>query len=128
MRTRFLNVDLELCAEFDLQPLLSNFDAAGFSVLNRKESDGNWYATIEPPASLGTQESAFADYFKQIESFDSEMQNLWNECIYREFDVGVELPRDYVGASHPVSNDLLTRIAAINGSLAFTAYVPTKIK
>lgn len=128
MRPKFLNVDLQLCAEFDLQPLLTNFDLAGFALLNCKTLEGKWYATIEPSQSFNNQEDAIEDLLRYIKSLDGALLNIWSNCLYREFDIGVDLPQDYVGASHPISNDLLHKIAEVKGSLAFTAYVPTKIK
>src|SRR4030095_2296377 len=87
--TRFLNVDLELVATFDLAPLLEYFNAETFT-LRDSVAEGRSTAWMHLPPDPKDTNDAILRYSILVESLPSDVRRLWDACEDRRLNVGIQ--------------------------------------
>ena len=120
-QTRFLNVDLELVATIELQPLLERLSSDTFALRDSTE-DGRrtvWLELAEDPRDA---EDALAGFARVIESLPDEARRAWGECEDRCLNIGIQGAPDPHAAAFRISAPTLARISALGARLEITVY------
>ena len=90
--TRFLNIDLELVATFDLAPLLEYFNQTLFK-LRDSVDEGRRTVWMELYADPKDMDDAILRYAMLVESLPKEIRRLWDKCEDRCLNVGIQSGR-----------------------------------
>jgi hypothetical protein len=119
----FLNVDLEVGARTRaaLGPLVDAVDGTLFELF-RGRIRSLYRAHYE---SSGCHEDASATIralATVIEGLPRPARRAWDAATLRDFNVGVELERGVRSVELAIDPDVVSRVAALGGRIAFTAY------
>jgi hypothetical protein len=101
--TRFLNVDLELVATFDLAPLLEYFNAETFT-LRDSVAEGRRTVWMELHPDPKDTDDAILRYSMLVESLPSDFRRLWDACEDRCLNVGIQSGLAPHATAFPISN------------------------
>lgn len=119
--TRFLNVDLELIATFDLAPLLECFRPTTF-ILRDSLDEGRRTVWMELDAGPADIDDAILRYAALIESLPGDARRLWDACEDRCLNVGIQsAPAPYASAFR-ISPGGIAKLAAIGARVEITVY------
>jgi hypothetical protein len=118
---RFLNVDLELVATFDLAPLLEQFASATFTLRDSVE-DGRRTVWLELEVDPKDPDDAIFRYAMLVESLPSHIRRLWDESEDRCLNVGIESGLTPHAGAFPISTEAIAKLAAIAARLEITLY------
>lgn len=125
MQFSYLNTDLDLSAEFDLDPLAAALESLRVFPLHVTQGeDGAWYSTFELLGQEADPETTIVKLLDAIEALDETAQDLWSKCSFREFNIGYEGGQEPGVFSTGLDSDLLARIALLGASLRVTVYPP----
>lgn len=119
--TRFLNLDLELVAAFDLAPLLEHFSPATFTLRDSVDG-GRRTVWLELDADPGDTDEAILRYAMLVESLPSGIRRLWDECEDRCLNVGIQSGRAPQASAFRISTDAIAKLVAIAARLEITVY------
>jgi len=119
--TRFLNVDLELVATFDLTPLLVHLNPTTFT-LRDSVDDGRRTVWMELDADPKETDDAILRYAMLVESLPTEIRRLWDECEDRCLNVGIQSGVTPDASAFPISTAALGKLVAIAARLVITVY------
>lgn len=119
--TRFLNVDLELVATFDLTPLLEHFNRTTFT-LRDSVDDGRRTVWMELDADPKDTDDALLRYAMLVESLPSDIRGLWDECEDRCLNVGIQSGLAPHASAFRISTAALAKLVAIAARLVITVY------
>ena len=120
----YLNTDLDLSAEFDLQPLANSLENKGLMVLTVHAVEDAYFAAFEAGEAFGTLESNVTEMLDAIEGLDDDAKVQWAACSSREFNIGYERSDEPVTFEHGLSQTSIARLAAAQASLRITLYPP----
>ncbi|MEQ1852611.1 MAG: hypothetical protein ABMA01_13605 [Chthoniobacteraceae bacterium] len=121
--THYLNTDLDLVAERNLDALTAALRSQGVSPLhNEPRDDGHWYATLETEEPFDRPEPNITALLTAIETLDQPSRELWSACTSREFNIGYDCGDEPWAFNHALSAPTLARIAALGISLRITLY------
>jgi hypothetical protein len=129
MKFQYLNTDLDLVAERDLQPLATALEVLAVSALHvTAGEDGRWYATFEINHDLQVHnpESTIIAMLDAVDALNKSDRRLWAACLVREFNVGFDCGDKPWAFNEGMTNATLRRIAKVGASLRITLYPPTK--
>jgi hypothetical protein len=115
--TRFLNVDLDLFADRDLDALLSAL-APRLFLLNT--SDGRW--TFELADESDSAEEVMRTMAAVVVALPSAPRALWDGCTRRSMNVGVQAGAAPHQWDTALSHETLTMLAGIGAEVVFTVY------
>jgi hypothetical protein len=119
--TRFLNVDLELVATFDLAPLLKHFDPTTFTLRDSVDK-GRRTVWMELHADPKDTDDAILRYAMLVESLPSDIRRLWDECEDRCLNVGIQSGLTPHASAFRISTAALAKLVAIAARLEITVY------
>jgi hypothetical protein len=119
--TRFLNVDLELVATFDLAPLVERFDSTIFT-LRDSVDEGRRTVWMELHADPKDTNDAILRYAMLVESLPSDIRQLWDECEDRCLNVGIQSGLTPHASAFRISLDAIAKLGAITARLEITVY------
>lgn len=119
--TRFLNVDLELVATFDLAPLLEHFNPTTFT-LRDSVDDGRRTVWLELGADPKDTDGAILRYAMLVESLPSDIRQLWDECEDRCLNVGIQSGLTPHASAFRISPDAIAKLGTIAARLEITVY------
>jgi hypothetical protein len=117
--TQFLNVDLDIRAEHDLDALLEHFADSAF-VLNRTTD----FASVELNSSGDdpTLEETIRGFATLIEGLPGAGQRIWDQCQSRSMNIGIQAGREPHSVEFVLSKESINRLAAIGCEIAITVY------
>ena len=119
--TRFLNVDLELVATFDLAPLLEYLSQPTFT-LRDSVNEGRRTVWMELNADPKDTDDAIRRYAMLVESLPSDIRRLWDECEDRCLNVGIQSGLSPHASAFRISTAALAKLVAIAARLEITVY------
>jgi hypothetical protein len=119
--TRFLNVDLELVATFDLASLLEHLSPTTFT-LRDSVDDGRRTVWMELDADPKDADDAILRYAMLVESLPNDIRRLWDECEDRCLNVGIQSGLSPRVSAFRISTAALAKLAAIAARLEITVY------
>jgi len=117
--THFLNIDLELEADFDLKPIVDEF-APDVTVLGSHEASGRFHAAFE--TGYGDPNEIVLEYERLVDRLSPEARKLWDKCSSIVFDVGIEggaSPRMY---QMDLTEKSINVIARLGGKIVVSVY------
>jgi hypothetical protein len=119
--TRFLNVDLELVATFDLAPLLEYLNAETFT-LRDSVAEGRRTVWMELHSDPKDTDEAILRYSMLVESLPSDIRRLWDACEDRRLNVGIQSGLAPHITAFPISTAAIAKLVAIAAHLEITVY------
>jgi hypothetical protein len=119
--TRFLNVDLELVATFDLAPLLQSLNAETFT-LRDSVAEGRRTVWMELHPDPKDTDEAILRYSMLVESLPSDIRRLWDACEDRRLNVGIQSGLAPHITAFPISTAAIAKLVAIAAHLEITVY------
>lgn len=120
-QTRFLNVDLELVATIDLDPLLERLASDTFTLRDSVE-DGRRTVWLELSRDPDDADGALLAFAGLIEALPSGLRRAWAACVDRCLNIGIQgAPGPHASALR-ISTVTLARIAALGARLEITVY------
>jgi hypothetical protein len=127
LKIYYRNTDLDLVAAVNLNSLTQIFESQGMLLLHIMQNEaGQWSATFETDKQYDDPEANIAAMLSIIESLDEVEQNIWENLILREFNIGYDCGIEPRNFNQDLSNELLHRVALIGASLRITLY-PLKL-
>lgn len=122
METNYLNTDLVVDSNKDLQTLVDEFGDnvivlyhGSFNGMQRAVFELTFDATVDP-------EKVVNGFCVLIENLSPQARTVWDGSTKRVMDIGIEAgdsPRPYI---LELSSSALNRISALNGSLMISVY------
>lgn len=124
--TAFLNVDLEIVARRDLQPLVDAAARWAFPLHVRRSGRQHraHLAHFESTLQARSAETTIRRLLDGIERLPASAARLWRTATRRTFNVGVQAGLTPHAADFTLSPTLLVRVAAQGASVTFTVYAP----
>lgn len=119
--TRFLNVDLELVATFDLAPLIEYFNLTTFTLRDSMD-EGRRTVWMELSGDPKDTDDAILRYAMLVESMRSDIRQLWDECADRCLNVGIQSGLFPHASAFRISTAALAKLVAIAARLEITVY------
>jgi hypothetical protein len=123
VNTRFLNVNLELVATTDVQPLLAHLEASTIELRNSVD-DGNQTVWLELDADPSDPDEAIRGFAALIESLPDHLREQWAGCDDRCLNIGIERGLTPHASAFGISSETLVRIAGLTARLEITVYSP----
>lgn len=122
METKYLNTDLDLKSNENLQALVDDLGNKTFVLHHGIIYDSN-HAAFELSRDIGlTPEEAVNGFCELIENLSPQAKKIWDGCFKRILDVGIEagdMPRPFM---LEISSPTLNRISALGISLMVSVY------
>ena len=115
--TQFLDVDLDIRAERDLDALLEHFGDSVI-VLHRTAN----LAVVELSDDYPTLEETIRGFATLVESLPVQERRMWDLCQSRSINIGIRAGNEPHSAEFAVSKELIGRLAAIGCEVAITVY------
>ena len=121
--TEFLNVDLDICATFDLQPLVSSLGKK-VMVLYVGRERRSYVAHLELNSRAKSADSIIRGFCTLIRKLPKAERQSWNRAKRRDFSIGVQ------AGDHPNSSDFAVEattvqdVAQLGARIVFTVYSP----
>ena len=118
--THFLNVDLELVTTGEIDPLL---DAWGALVMLRDSvEDGRRTIWVELEEEYPDVDSTLGGFLELIESLPASLRQLWDNCVDRCFNVGIQAGTSANSVAFSIASSTLRTIANADARIEFTVY------
>lgn len=131
MGVDFINIDLEVCAQFDLSPLSEAFGDEVFVLFCGETAPGSFLLSMElgPDEARQTKPMSpedpdlVADAFCQlIEGLPDTAQRAWHEATDKRLDIGFDAVKDSRCGQPLLSARTLQRMSALNLTLFLSVY------
>ena len=125
-KTKFLNVDLNICSKVDLQPLVTAMGKKiSLSYVGRVKRmyHAHMDLAIGNPKSL---ESAILQYCKLVQGLPPDARAMWDAAKVRILDIGIEAPARNSYCWSAISEEAIKAAAEVNAQVAITVYGPMK--
>ena len=119
--TEYLNVDLDIAARGDLQPLVDAFGKRVFA-LHVTRLRGRCLAALELAATTNTADQAIQRLAALVASLPPAARRLWNAASVRDFNIGIQAGRDPYAFSCVVSKEAVAAVTAVGGRVVITVY------
>lgn len=116
--TQFLNIDLDLRAQFDLRELTDALKPE--IIIMNDEVMG--FSTYEHAQQFETINEGIALFFKSIEKLSLSARGLWQQCDSRVMNVGIQAGIEPYSAHFLISEKSLEFLRALHASVEFTIY------
>ena len=118
--TTFLNVDLDLRAREDELKELLRFMDPFVLVLHEIERE----ASVELNQQCSSLEETLVCFIEVIQGLPLKAKDLWNQCEYRRFNVGIQAENAHHEEHFAVSSQVIARLADIQSEMLITVYAP----
>jgi hypothetical protein len=125
-KTKFLNVDLDICSKVDLQPLVTAMSKK-ISLSYVRRVKRSYYAHMD--LAIGnpkSPESAILQYCKLVQGLPPDARAMWDAAKTRTFDIGIESPGRNSFFWSVISDKAINAVAEVNAQVAVTVYGPMK--
>jgi hypothetical protein len=112
---RFLNVDLDVYAPYDLAPLAAALEA-GAMLLSSTQEDGTYRASFELNAQPADAAAGIRAFVALIEQLPVAQRALWDGATRRELSIGIRAghsPRNSRLALSPATLKLASDVGAV---------------
>ena len=122
MEIRYINTDLELESNEDLNPII---EALGKDVLvlHHGPVQGMNHASVELSSDHSSDpDEVIGRYCDLIENLPKTARKIWDNCLTRIIDIGVESGSSPKSYRFEVRQPIMNRVSAIGASLAVTIY------
>ena len=121
MRTpHFLNVDLDVHADTDLQPLITHWDQL-LTLLTPEEAGTNC-VRFELMDSYRTASEVIQYFCTAVENLPPDLLQFWYQCPKRILDIGYESGRERPMLQDAFPAELLLKVAQYFTSLDISIY------
>lgn len=121
--TEFLNVDLDIYAQYDLQPLVSSFGKR-VVVLHAGRERSSYVAHLELAAIAKSADSTIRRFCALIQALPKAERRLWNRAKRRDFSIGVQAGEQPNSADFAVEATTVQGAARLGARIVFTVYSP----
>ena len=118
MRTRFLNIDLDIVGENNLAPLLDALEPAAY-VLNPGPEP---LATLELNEQERSVDDALAVFCAALEALPPDARAVWDACTKRVFNIGIESADEPYASEFNISAANVGRVAGLGAAITVTVY------
>ena len=118
---RYLNTDLLIKSEEDLTPLINDLGEEVFVLHNEKIED-HFYAYLEISDNNSEPNEDIEKFCDLIESLKQKHREIWNNAIYRIFDIGYESGDSSENYSTDLRSETVSRIGNCEASIRVTIY------
>jgi len=124
MTISFLNVDLEIESQGDLQVLVEELETDCSLHIHDKNLKDNNFASFSHRSAFDNYEInvIISLFCGSIENLSPKSREIWDLCITRKMDAGFEsgnLPKDFQSV---IRADIVKRVADLGASIAITIY------
>ena len=121
MRARYIQVDLEIDADFDLQGFVRLLGDSVVVLWCGPEND-RFLARLELNAANMTLNKTLRRFCEIIEALPPAALDLWKKSKRRVFDIGFDSGDKRPAMKAVIEPRLLSRIAALDATVAITIY------
>jgi hypothetical protein len=134
----YLNTDLDLVADHELDALVDALEATGLTAVHHFEVDGRFRAGLEladgpgagrsgdggpdPDRDAYRPQTTIAGMLDCVERLDPAARAAWDGCAVREFNIGYECGDTPWAFHQGLDNALLARVAGAGAGLRITLY------
>ena len=115
--TQFLNVDLDIRAEHDLDALL---EYMGDSVIAMYQTAS--LAAVELSDQYPTLDETIRGFAALIESLPEQGRRIWERCQSRSMNIGIQSGDEPYSVEFALSKESINRLAAMGCEIAITVY------
>jgi hypothetical protein len=117
--TSFLNVDLDLGAQCDLEEFLRCLGPYVI-VLNRTEQG----ASVELNQTYSSVDEVLLKWIEIIQRLPQEAKSIWDQCEFRVMNIGIQSGVEPHEAHFSISGKTISLLASIQCEIVFTVYAP----
>jgi hypothetical protein len=121
--TEFLNVDLDIYAPFDLQPLVSSLGKK-VMVLYVGRERRSYTAHLELAGRAKSADSTIRGLCALIRALPRAEQQLWNRAKRRDFSIGVQAGQQPNSSDFAVETATVQAVAQLGARIVITVYSP----
>jgi hypothetical protein len=120
--THFLNVDLDVVVDQEVNALVEAFAPDAWALNCMRTADG-YFANLELASQPTDPESAIRKFVDLIQRLPSEARGLWNRASRRDFSIGVESGSKASTFEVALTPAVLALAAEVGARIVFTVYV-----
>ncbi len=121
--TRFLNVDLDIYAKFDLQPLAAAFGLKVIVLYVGRER-GRYSAHLELNSQPTTADAAIRGFTLLIHGLPRAKRKAWDMATTRDFNIRVQSAADAKLYEIKLAVPTIKAVSCLNARVVFTVYAP----
>jgi hypothetical protein len=125
MDTYFRNVDLDIYANGDLQPLVDRLGRK-VHVLFAGREKRRFAAHLEIAGNPRTADATIRAFCRLIEDLPQRERKIWNAAIVRSFSIGVQAEIDSPVRDFQVKQGTVTGVSNIGAEIVLTVYPPAR--
>jgi len=119
--TEFLNVDLELCAPYDLQPLVTALGRKVI-VLYAGRTGRSYSAHLELARPTTSADSTIRGFCSLIRALPPPARQLWDRARKRDFSIGVQAGEQPNSSDFVIEASTVQAVADLAGRIVLTVY------
>jgi hypothetical protein len=119
--TEYLNVDLDVIASYDLQPLATAFGKK-VSILYVGPYRRRYLASLEVSGVTRSAEKTVARFVSLVRALNPAARRLWKEATTRELDIGIQAGAEVGPFRLTIGRAALRAAADIDARLVVTVY------
>lgn len=120
-RTEFLDVDLDLLADYDLSALVQAFEPRA-TALHCEAFEGGYRANLELSTQPADAETAIRYFVDLIRRLPPEARLLWNEASKRDFSIGVQAGSLPYSLEFALTPAVLALAVEVGARIVFVVY------
>jgi hypothetical protein len=124
--TEFLNVDLDIYAQFDLQPIVSRLGKK-VTVLYVGRERRIYNAHLEVAAVTKSADSTIRRFCGLIQALPTAERQLWNRAKRRDFSIGVQAGEQPNSCDFAVEAETVQAVAQVGARIVLTVYSPRMV-
>ena len=121
--TEFLNVDLDIYAQYDLLPLASAFGKKVIVLYVGRERR-RYSAHLELAGMAKSADSAIRGFCALIQALPRAERQLWNHAKRRDFSIGVQAGEQPNSCDFAVEAETVRAVAHSGARIVLTVYSP----
>jgi uncharacterized protein (DUF433 family) len=123
--TQFLNVDLDIYSNSDLQPLVDAFGNA-VCVLYAGRIRRTYKAVLEVTKMTKDADAAIRVFCELIRGLPRPSKRLWNEAKTRDFSIGIQSADKPNSMDFALSADTVKQAGKVGARIVITVYAPDR--
>jgi hypothetical protein len=123
--TRFLNVDLDIFSNRDLQPLVDAFGKK-ISVLYSGRVRRTHRAHVELAKITKTADATVRDFCTLIDALPKTARDLWSQAKQRDFNIGIQAGMSPYSSEFVLAVETLKMADRLGARIVFTVYAPER--
>jgi hypothetical protein len=121
--THFLNVDLQIYSNADLQALVTALGKKVFVLFTGRVRQTHC-AHLELAKITGTADATIRGFCALIEALPKLERNLWNDAKQRDFNIGVQAGTRPASAEFSLETETVKFAGQLNARIVYTIYAP----